>query len=72
MLNPKLSSSPGSVLNGTGLSTFAITPAVLDLDELGSVLGEELIGFRSSFDGSGLAAEGTDGDEFGGADAYDL
>jgi len=60
------------VPNGTGLSTFAITSAVLDFDELGSMFGEELIGFRSSFDGSGLAAEGAAVDAFGGANADDL
>lgn len=45
---------------------------MLDFDEVGSVPAEELIGFRSSFDGSGLAAEGTDVDAFGSADADDL
>lgn len=61
-----------SDLNGTGLSTFSITSAVVDFDESGSVFGEELIGFRSSLDGSGLAAEGADVDAFGGANADDL
>jgi hypothetical protein len=38
----------GSGVNGTGLSTFTIASTMLDIDEIGSVLGEE----RAFFSGA--------------------